>query len=286
MKGEPLPLPRSIKKPLRWAIKASRPLIGLKPEFIIIGAMKAGTSSLFAYLGRHPRVCPAPAKEIHYFDLSFDQGPAWYWAHFPTIIEAALKARRLGPGLITGEASPYYIFHPHAPRRAFETVPQAKIIAILRNPVDRAFSHYRHQVKKGRETLSFEEALNREEERLAGELELMLADEGYYSFNHQHFSYLARGLYLDQLRAWERYFPRERFLIIKSEDLFARPEAVIKEIWPFLGLPGQDIKNFKVYNQGISGHLDPFLRQRLVERFAGPNQELYEFLGRDLGWDS
>src|SRR5436309_16134274 len=107
------------------------------PDFIVIGAQKSGTGSLYAYLNGHPDVAGARVKEVHYFDLHYHRGVDWYLDQFPD--EAAARPR------CTGEASPYYLFHPHAPRRAFDLVPDARLIALLRDPVDRAISHYHHE---------------------------------------------------------------------------------------------------------------------------------------------
>jgi len=111
-----------------------------------VGAQKAGTSSLYSYMVQHPQVLPAARKEIHYFDRHYDKGLRWYRRHFP--LRARLSSERL-----SGEASPYYLFHPHAPRRIAETLPDARILMLLRNPANRAISHYFHEARVGREKL-------------------------------------------------------------------------------------------------------------------------------------
>src|SRR5207302_2712863 len=134
---------------------------------------------------------------------------------------------------ITGEASPYYLFHPHAPARAALVVPKTKLIVLLRNPVERAYSHYYHNIKHRWETLSFEEALAQEETRTRDEGQRLAADPHYNSYNHQHYSYLARGIYADQLQRWMDYFPKEQFFILKSEDFYATPDMKLTEIFMF-----------------------------------------------------
>ncbi len=131
------------------------------PAFVIVGAQRGGTTSLYRYLAAHPGVLPASRKELHYFTNRHDRGPDWYRSQFPPT----------PPGTITGESTPYYLFHPHAPRRLHAFAPDVKLIVLLRNPVDRAYSHYQLQVRRRHETLPFEEAIAREEERLAGELQ-------------------------------------------------------------------------------------------------------------------
>ena len=177
----------------------------LLPEFIIIGSQRSGTTSLYNYLAGHPYVLPAIVKEVHFFDLAFNNGLNWYRGHFPFTTNG-----KDGQRIITGEASPYYIFHPHAPGRIARIFPGMKIILLLRNPVDRAFSHYQHEASLGFERLPFDEAVEKESSRLQGEIEKMEQDENYRSFNHQHYSYLSRGIDADQVKTWMKYFPKNR----------------------------------------------------------------------------
>src|SRR5919201_6138602 len=162
------------KRALRGFAVATSPLRRL-PGFLILGTRRGGTTSLFNYLLEHPSVAPLfPSaqniKGVHYFDKQHAKGRAWYRSHFPTVIFSAFWRVR-GYRMIAGEASPYYLFHPWAPQRAHELVPHAKLIVLLRNPVDRAYSHYRERVRNGVEDLTFEEAIEREPARLAGELD-------------------------------------------------------------------------------------------------------------------
>jgi hypothetical protein len=258
---------------------ATAPLRAL-PSFVIIGAQKAGTSSLYTYLARHPAIGPSHKKEIQYFSYRYGRPELWYRAHFPT--RRALA--RMPGGGITGEASPYYLFHPHAPRRVADTLPQAKIIALLRDPVARAYSNYNHHVRLGWEPLSFEDAIAAEPERLAGERERMLADPAYYSHNFRIFSYLARGLYLEQLEAWAAHFPRDRMLVLQAEQLFTEPERTYLEVLDFLGLERWSPGDFEAQNIGAYKGLAPATAERLKAFYAPHNSALYGWLGRDLGW--
>ena len=231
--------------------------MGALPNFLIVGAQRCGTSSLYAYLAQHPQVAPAARKEVHYFDLNYQKGIDWYRAQFPE-------------RSFTGEASPYYLFHPLAAERAAEAVPEAKIIAILRNPVDRAYSHYHHEVRKGREDLSFEEALEAEEERLAGERERLIAVPAYRSQTHQSYSYKARGEYADQLEVWLEHFPRERMLILESERLFEDPAAEYPRALEFLELPLVEPAEYRQWNAGSYDARVPETPRRL-ERYFEPH---------------
>jgi hypothetical protein len=256
------------------------------PDFIIIGAQRCGTTSLYGYLDAHPDVAPASVKEIHYFDLHFRRGASWYRSFFPLMIHRHYAARRRRRPFATGEASPYYIFHPRAAERVFATVPSAKLILMLRNPVDRAYSQYCHEVREGFEDApTFSEALDREAQRLEGERERLLAEDGYVSYSHLHHSYRARGVYVDQIRTWRRFFPRERILILKSEEFFLEPRAVLERVQVFLGLPERRLERDEHRNRIDYPEMDSGVRGRLAEYFRPHNQELYRYLDMDFGWD-
>ena len=263
----------------RWRL-ATAPVRTL-PDFLIIGAQKCGTTFLYQLLVQHPRVKPAFLKEVHYFDLNFEKGNNWYRSNFP------LQMRNPRT-YVTGEASPYYLFHPYAPERASTVVPDAKLIILLRDPVDRAYSHYQHQVKRvtgeARETLTFEEAIEAEERILPAEVSKMLQDENYKSSSHRTRSYLGRSRYMDQLQVWSSFFPRRRMLVLKSEDLFNDTTNTLERVLDFLALPHWAPETYSIPNKREYTGLDPLLRQRLDEYFEPHNQRLYRYLGVDLGW--
>ncbi len=254
------------------------PLRGL-PGFIIIGAQKAGTSSLHAYLERHPQVGLSHKKEIQYFSYHHRRPLRWYRAHFP------LRAE-LGEQGITGEASPYYLFHPHAARRVAEALPGVKLIALLREPVGRAYSNYNHHVRLGWESASFEDAVEMESERMRGERERMLADPGYYSHNYRIFSYLARGLYLPQILAWREHFADEQLLVLRAEDLFAEPERIYLQVLEFLELEPWSPGDFKPQNAGSYEGLSVDTRRRLETFYRPHNRRLARYLGWECSWHS
>ena len=271
--------------------------IRLLPDFIIIGTQRGGTTSLYYYLTEHPGVARALLKEVHFFDDHYQEGLGWYRAQFPSTLQKYYSERIRKEHFITGESSPYYLFYPHAPSRIVEVVPDAKLVVLLRNPVDRAYSHHWLATLEGNETLPFEEAIKREEERLAGEHEKILADEHYVSFNHRHFSYLARGIYVDQLQHWMKYYPKEQFLILKSEDFYKDPATIVKQSLEFINAAKAELnghKEFKQYrepnkrgyqNEAKPPKMDPKVREQLVAYFKPHNARLSEFLGHDFGWD-
>lgn len=278
---------RRAKRRLRMAGVRWRTLSGslrLMPEFIIIGAMRGGTTSLYNYLMQHPRIAGAVTREVHFFDKFSDRGTNWYRAHFPLSVRRSVR-QFLKDDLVAGEKSPYYLFHPLVPERVVELLPDVKLIALLRNPIDRAYSHYWHEIRRGHETLSFEEAIARETERLEGERERILSDPQYHSPIHQHYSYLSRGVYVDQIRAWRRVFPAEQMLILCSEQFFADPGAALRRVFEFLGVPHYDMEHFREHNRGAYAPMDPQTRAQLVEYSCPHNERLYEYLDQRFDWD-
>jgi hypothetical protein len=193
-------------------------------------------------------------------------------------------ARRHGVELRTGEASPYYLFHPLVPGRVAEHLPRVKLIALLRDPVGRAYSHYQHEAARGFETLSFEEAIEAEPARLAGEEERMLAEPLYHSFEHQHHSYLARGCYADQLERWLARFDRSQLLVLSSERFFAEPEPTFARVLEFLELPAFAPDGYERHNGYDYTKMGEAVRGRLTDHFREPNRRLYELVGDDFGW--
>ncbi len=257
------------------------------PDFIVIGGQRCGSSSLYYSIKKHPCVASAMRKEIHYFDMNFDRHLNWYRAQFPTRWYKKWGRVVLRRRLVVGEATPYYICHPHAANRAFQTVPKAKIIAILRNPIDRAYSHYHRVKRKGWETLSFEEAIEKEEERLKGEVSRMRSDETYYSFNHHKFTYLTRGIYVNGLEQWGQYFPNDQILVLKSEDFFENPDRSLKQIFSHCGLPEWSLRRpvWKRKGKSDKAGMDLKTRKWLADYFAPHNQRLYDYLGKDFAWE-
>jgi hypothetical protein len=156
---------------------------------------------------------------------------------------------------------------------------------LLRNPIDRAYSHYQHERHRGVEMLSFEDAIDRESMRLSGEDERMRQEPDYYSFNHHHFSYVARGMYADQLEGLYSFFPERKILVLISEHFFAAPEETYSKALAFLGLPPHSLSDYPTFNPGRQSDIDPRVRRRLAERFADANDRLARLLDISLPWD-
>jgi hypothetical protein len=258
--------------------------IRITPHFIIIGGQRCGTTSLFNYLVQHPCIIPATKKEVHYFDLNYSKNKGWYRAHFPSLLYMIYMRQKLKHSCLTFEASPYYIFHPAVSKRVAETLPEVKLLALLRNPVDRAYSHYHFEVKLGNENLSFEDAIDREKEWLDSESNKLLNGMNYYSFKHQHYSYLSRGIYVEQLKRWVHYFRRQNLMIIETNELYNDPACILKRLSTFLDISDWQLQSYPKHNRLNYPRMNPNTRKLLIDYFSSSNQSLYDFLGSSFDW--
>jgi hypothetical protein len=274
--GEPVTLARiDLKISHEEATPESGSRVVDAPDFVIIGAQRGGTTSLHAYLRAHPQIILPATKELHYLTDRFGRGREWYLGQFPSPLAA---------GLLTGEATPYAMFHPLAPGRLRAVAPRAKLIVLLRDPVDRAYSHYLMERARGDEALEFAAALAAEPTRLAREEARLVADPEYVSWPHKHASYLARGDYTPQLERWFACFPRHQILILRSEDFYRQTAGTFADITAFLGLDPDTSIPFVVHNRAEGSPLDPTLRDRLRTYFAPKNAALAALLGWDPSW--
>ena len=222
------------------------------PDFVIIGAQKAGTTSLYRFVVMHPAIAPASKKEMHYFSVRYKFGELWYRSNFPTNMSKRYFYKKTKQKLLSGEATPTYIFYPTVPGRMKKILPDVKLIVILRNPVDRAYSQYQHMVRQKNETLSFEKAIELEEERCAGEKERLIRDPNFAATHYILHSYLARGIYADQLENWFKHYSRKQFLILATDDLRKNPQQTLDQIFDFLGAGElvQTLQQETVFNFG------------------------------------
>ena len=257
------------------------------PDFLIIGSAKCGTSSLYEYLIKHPNIESAIGKEINYFDMQYEKGINWYKTYFPSLIQKDVSKNIFSKKLITGEATPRYIDHPLAIKRIKNDLPNVKLIVMLRNPIDRAYSHWNMMVTHKHENLSFEEAINKEKQRILGLYKKMETDQRFYSKEYFWYGYLERSTYINRLKKWFEYFPREQFLILKSEELFNDPNNTYKKVLEFLKLEKVDLENYKTFRKGKykKEKMNSETRKKLIEYFQPYNMELYKLLNDNLGWD-
>ena len=249
------------------------------PNFFVAGTQRGGSTSLFIYLLGHELVHgPRRAKGVHYFDTNYDKSIDWYASNFPRVstLEAQREIHGVEPAV--GEGAPYYLFSPVIPARIHAVNPNARILAVLREPLDRAISHHNHEVQRGFETLELRDALDAEEGRLAGEEEKLRADQSYISKPHIHHSYLARGQYAEQVERYFAMFGRENVLVLDSAALSAEPEQTVRKATDFLGLPALTGVDYPQYNKREYDGVDPEIRARYGPVFEESNQALKELL--------
>lgn len=266
---------------LSWGIATSR--WRMAPSFVIVGAQRSGTTTLFRMLSEHPQVVrPTLNKGMAYFDLNYDKGWSWYLGHFP------LRRRRLhgsGTGaLVTFESSGYYMFHPLAAARIAQDLPEVKIVAMLRDPVDRAHSAHRHEQRRGFETEDFEHAIELEPSRTAGEADRIIADPTYASYSLQHHAYLGRGEYVTQVERLIGAVGRERLYVIDAGLFFDDPVREFGRLCRWLGLAEQPDVDGSVWNAAPRAPMEPELREQLSSYFQPFDARLGEVLGQPMSW--
>ncbi|WP_067503881.1 sulfotransferase [Actinoplanes sp. TFC3] len=248
------------------------------PDFLVIGTKRGGTTSLWRYLIQHPlvpRLFPAwNTKTSHYFEENYERGEAWYRSHFPTERQRAALERKHGGPVKAGEAAPLYMFHPLAAGRVAELMPRAKMIVLLRNPVERAFSHWKERRGEGVEPLSFADALAAEGERTAGE----------FSEAHDWYSYRARGRYLEHLEPWLQRFDSSQLLFVASETFYREPAQTYAQILHFIGLPPHELPSYDVFNDRPSKGMDDGVRAELTDYYKPFNAALEDRLGMRFTW--
>lgn len=256
----------------------------MTPSFLVVGAQRCGTTSMYKTLSQHPRVLPAVLhKGAHYFDTGYEHGPAWYRGHFP-LLASARRAAVDGRLPITGESSPYYMFHPLAGQRIAADLPGVRLLVLLRDPVERAYSAHTHETARGFETEPFEKALELEPVRLAGEEAKLIADPTYQSHSHQHHAYITRGRYAEQLARLEGLFGRDRMHVVDSQRFFTEPEPVFAEVADFLGIGTAPGIVYEKHNARPRSPMPESLRTSLEDQLADSDAELTSWLGRTPTW--
>jgi hypothetical protein len=259
----------------------SRNLAYKKPDFVIIGAQKSGTTSLYHNIVQHPEIKPASNKEIHYFCCNFSNGNQWYLEHFPH--------KSLWPtNRITGEATPEYMFLPWAADRLMDFLPKAKLIAILRNPVKRAISQYFHEIRRSPsiEDLPIMDALLAEEDRITIDLWQSAIGDWNDINMLSRTAYKRRGIYHEQIKRFDKYWRAGRLLVINSEAFFEDPIRILQQVFSFLEIDPQ-YQHPKIIKRNIGDYKTPVSQEvydYLEDYFKPYNQMLYDYIKQDFNW--
>jgi len=259
---------------------------GALPDLLIIGTMKAGTTTLFRMLCEHPGFVPPMAKEIQFFNnpINFARGTDWYRAHFPSAGRLRRVGETLGYRAITGEATPA-MFIPMYAENAARVVPHARLVVTLRNPVDRAYSHYQHMRRYALpERNDFATAIERDLEWYRQGLELTPGNYRREASRLLSGSYVRRGHYAQQIEHWLRFFPRESFLFLDFDRWVGRPQDAANRVARFAGLPEHEFAPQRANAGGYSHPMPERCRELLTEHYRPHNRRLFELLGEDWGW--
>lgn len=239
------------------------------PDFLIIGAQKSGTTSLFHYLMDHPDVAVNPwkRKEMYFFNRDYERGQNFYRHYFPLCWTKGL----------VGEGSTVYLHSQDVPGRVSDLLPSVKLIAILREPAARAISHYYHHVKRGRESRSIQEAFRPEliARWMDGQLEDSLT-----------FRYLNNGHYIRHLRRWLSYFPAQQLFLIRAEDMFSEGQKVYRQVSDFLGLRKIEFNPTDIQNVGLNRGSESEIIDLLVPYYSDSVRELKDLDLCDFGWEN
>ena len=249
--------------------------IRVLPDFLVIGAKRCGTTSLYEYLGKHPCIKKSSHDHIGFFDDNYDLGIGFYKSFFPTIFEKKIYEVKNGK-FLTNDVTSSYIQNTKIVNRIVEMLPNSKIIAILRNPVDRAYSEYNLHLRANAEIESFDSLIQNEINSIENK-----NDGGKIKNN----SYLKKGFYYDQLKPWFELFPKNNILILSTEKFGENTSQVFNDIFKFLNLKNYNIQNPKRMQKGSYSKLNPSTREKLLEYYEPKNKQLYELIGKKFNWE-
>jgi hypothetical protein len=278
----------TVPDPVKRVVHAGSRTVGrlsasarMLPSFLIAGGQRCGTTSMYRALAAHPAVVKAVLhKGVHYFDVGYRHGFAWYRGHFPLRRTGERVSAAVGARAQTFESSPYYMYHPLAAERIAAALPEVRLVVLVRDPVERAYSQHAHEVARGFETVpDFGVALALEPARLAGEEARLRADPSYHSHSHQHHAYRERGRYVEHLERLADVFGRDRIHVVDSERFFAEPEPVYDGVLDFLGLPQLGYPAFERHNARPRSPLPAPLRAELTGHFQPYDERLAAWLG-------
>tara|TARA_B110000196_G_C21089062_1_gene636591 strand:+ start:372 stop:1208 length:837 start_codon:yes stop_codon:yes gene_type:complete len=246
------------------------------PNFIIVGTVRSGTTSLYYNICEHPSINSAAYDEIGFFDSNYHLGMNWYRSMFAT--EKKMNSIKKETGYaITGEDTPFYFWKKEVVERIFKVLPDVKIIAIFRNPVDRAYSNYNLGLRAKTEKLTFENSIDEE---------ITFLDEHTFreSIDRRR-SYLSKGIYEKQIRLWLDVFPKEQIHILSTEDMQKNPQDTILKIFKFLNLSEYNIKNPQKQKQVEYQKMNEQTRKRLINFYKPYNEKFFEIIEQKFEWN-
>ena len=254
------------------------------PDFIIIGVGRGGTTSCFHYLSQHPSIIGSAYDEIGFFDENFHLGLNWYRSMFPTKFLKKKIAKKFGKCL-TYDVTPSYIRKPWVARRIKELFPEIKLIALLRNPVDKAYSHYHSSITRGLQKSSFEEIIEEDVKTFQKfENTNSMIDDKYFR-TYIEKSHLGRGFYAQQLKIWFELFDRKQILILTSEELSTDTNKTMNKIFQFLDLSDYEISDTAKRSTGNYTNMKMDTRKKLISFFSKYNQDLFKLLNQEFDWN-
>jgi hypothetical protein len=271
----------------RKALFEARRMTGVPramPGFILIGAQKSGTSSMFAYLKQHPQIVRPIFKELYYFDRHYGRGLDWYGCNFPARSTIERRNDRHGRAHFTFEATATYIFDAEVPKRIANDIETRKFIVLLRNPVDRAVSAYWHAQRMGREKRSLDEAIKIDLERCEREIAFEAGRGPEPAGQPPRPSYVRRGIYHEAVTRWQQEFTPENLLVLQSEIMFADPGAVMARVFAFLDLPPVEKMDWEPQNVGRYDDKDAEARHLLRQFYRPHNERLNAITANAFDW--
>ena len=255
------------------------------PGLLIAGGQRCGTTSMYKALVQQPTIFrPVWRKGVHYFDVSFDHDLDWYRGHFPLQAQLERSGRKHGTNALCFESSPYYLFHPLAGERIAATLPEVKMLILVRDPVERAYSAHAHELARGFETLPFEAALEAEAGRLEGEEQRLRDDPAYESLAHRHQAYRQRGEYAPQIEKMASLLGREQVKVVDSHRFFETPGEAYAEVLEWLEVKPVRSAVFDKYNGRPRLEMPDHVRRALTAHFEPFDEQLTPWLGHEPSW--
>ena len=251
------------------------------PDFFVIGVVRSGTTSLFHYLNQHPNIVGASYDELGYFDDNYHLGVNWYKSFFTTISTKKRIEKEQGKCL-SFDVTTRYIEQKSTAENIKKIKPDMKIIVILRNPIDRAYSQFNLSKKELTQSLDFESEVFRE----ITELEKKMENNNELEFNKEKQHYIQRGLYAKQLKSWFEIFPRDNILILSTEDFKNDNNMTYSKIFDFLDIPEHSINKKEMIGKGEYEPMKETARKMLIEFYKKHNEDLFKLIGKKFDWNS